>query len=228
MAAGMGTRLAPLTESVPKPLVRVQGQRMIDSVIQAGLSSGIEDIVIVRGYKARMFDVLLDDYPMVRFVENDRYASANNIYSMLLVADLIGNSYVAEADLVLSNPRLLASRQSYSNYLGVPCEHTDDWAFETRDEGGLRRITRLLPHGGDGVAHMFGISYWTPEDARLLRPELESAFNSAHGNELYFEQVALDRYACNHRVYVRECSFDDIREIDTYDELCGADPSYLP
>ena len=227
MAAGYGSRMSQVTKAVPKPLVRINGKRIIDTVIDAALAAGIDDIVVVRGYMKDRFDELLVDYPMIRFVDNPLYDVANNISSMLAVADLLPNSYVAEADLVLANPSIIAPTQSVSNYLGVPCAHTDDWAFETSDGDGLRRITGLRPNGGDNLCHMFGISYWAPKDGRLLASEIREAFDSEGGHDLYFEQVPLERYAKNHRVYVRECSFDDICEIDTFEELCAIDPSYL-
>ena len=226
MAAGFGSRMSQVTAHIPKPLVRVNGTRLIDTVLDAALAAGIEDIVVVRGYMADAFDELLADYPMVRFVDNKLYDQANNISSVLAVADLLGNAYVAEADLLLSNPALIAPTQSVSNYLGVPCAHTDDWAFRTSNENGRRLIEEVLPGGGDDLCHMYGISYWTPEDAALLANELHEAFDAPGGHDLYFEQVPLERYARNHKVYVRECTFDDICEIDTFDELCELDPSW--
>ena len=59
IAAGFGTRLAPITFNTPKPLVRVHGIRIIDRLIDACLESGISEIYIVRGYLAELFDQLL-------------------------------------------------------------------------------------------------------------------------------------------------------------------------
>lgn len=226
MAAGLGSRLAPITNVTPKPLVRVNGRRMVDGTIQAALDAGIRDIVVVRGYKAQAFDVLAQDYPQVRFVENPDYATANNILSVLLVRDLLANAYLAEADLVLSNPALITPTQHQSNYIGVPCAHTDDWAFATQATPQGRRIERVLPQGGDNVCHMFGISFWLEHDARLLAHELPQAIAAPGGRELYFEDVVLGKYGSNHEVYVRECSFNDIVEIDTVQDLVAADPSW--
>lgn len=226
MAAGFGSRMVPVTLYTPKPLVRVNGRRIIDTVIDAALAASIDDIVIVRGYKGDAFNELLDSYPMIRFVDNPLYDKANNISSVLAVADLLSNSYLAEADLFLRNPALIEPYQWQSNYLGVPCSHTDDWAFGCKQTEHGKLISKLFPTGGDDVCHMFGISYWTSEDASLLREELQEAFSSEGGCNLYFEQVPLERYAENHRVYVRECSFEDICEIDSFDELCVLDPSY--
>lgn len=226
MAAGLGSRLSPITDTTPKPLVRVNGKRMIDRTIEAAIAAGIEDIVVVRGYKAEMFDELLEDYPQIRFVENPDYAVGNNVLSVRLVKELLPNAYVAEADLVLSNPALIEPTQEHSNYLGVPCAHTDDWAFETRTTPQGRLIERVLSNGGDSLCHMFGISFWTEHDAALLADELDQAVQVPGGTDFYFEDVVLDMFGDNHEVYVRECTFDDIAEIDTLEDLIAMDPSW--
>ena len=56
LAAGFGLRLAPITLNTPKPLVRVNGQRIIDGLIDACLEAGVEEIIIVRGYLGGLFD----------------------------------------------------------------------------------------------------------------------------------------------------------------------------
>ena len=56
IAAGFGSRLVPLTFNTPKPLVRVHGKRMIDTLIDACLEAGINEIYIVRGYLSEQFD----------------------------------------------------------------------------------------------------------------------------------------------------------------------------
>ena len=70
IAAGFGSRMVPITLNTPKPLVRVHGQRIIDSLIDACLGAGIEEIYIVRGYLSEQFDQLLYKYPMIKFLEN--------------------------------------------------------------------------------------------------------------------------------------------------------------
>ena len=133
IAAGFGSRLVPITLNTPKPLVRVNGKRMIDTLLDAVIDAGIEEIYIVRGYLGEQFDQLLYKYPNIKFIENPYYNEANNISSAFLVRHLMQNAYVLEADLVLSNPKLITKYQYISNYLGVPTDYTDDWCFETKN-----------------------------------------------------------------------------------------------
>ena len=101
IAAGFGSRLVPITLNTPKPLVRVKGVRIIDTLLDAVIAAGIEEIIIVRGYLAEQFDQLKYKYPMVKFVENPLYNEANNISSVMCIRYLLSNAYILEADLLL-------------------------------------------------------------------------------------------------------------------------------
>lgn len=109
IAAGFGSRMAPITLNTPKPLVRVHGKRIIDGLIDACLAVGITEIYIVRGYLAEQFDQLLYKYPMIRFLENPSYNEANNISSAMCARYMFSNAYVFEADLLINNPGIIKS-----------------------------------------------------------------------------------------------------------------------
>ena len=221
IAAGFGSRLVPITLNTPKPLVRVKGVRIIDTLLDAVIAAGIEEIIIVRGYLAEQFDQLKYKYPMVKFVENPLYNEANNISSVMCIRYLLSNAYILEADLLLSNPKLITKYQYCSNYLGVPTDKTDDWCFYMDGD----RIKRIGV-GGVDCYHMFGISYWSEDDGKKLCNHVEQVYNSPGGKERYWDQVALGEYIKEYNIGVRECTFDDIVEIDTFRELKELDPVY--
>ena len=221
IAAGFGARLVPLTLNTPKPLVRVKGTRMIDTLLDAVVAAGIEEIIIVRGYLGEQFDQLRYKYPNIKFVENPFYNEANNISSALLVRDLLQNAYVLEADLVLSNPALITKYQYTSNYLGVPTDLTDDWCFETKN-----RVITKVKVGGNNCHHMFGISYWTEEAGAKLCDDIKKVYEMPGGKERYWDQVPLEYCLRNYTVEVRECTFNDIVEIDSFADLKKIDPAY--
>ena len=221
IAAGFGSRLAPITFNTPKPLVRVQGKRIIDSLLDAVTAQGIEEIYIVRGYLGEQFDQLLYKYPTIKFIENPVYNEANNISSAYCASYLLKNAYVMEADLLLYNPKLIKKYQYQSNYLAVPVEATDDWCFQT-ENGKIKKLTI----GGVNCYHMFGISYWTEQDGAKLVGDIKDVYEAPGGKERYWDQVALEYHKDHYSVAVRECSFDDIVEIDTFNELKKIDKTY--
>lgn len=221
IAAGFGSRLVPITLNTPKPLVRVKGVRMIDTQLDAVIAAGIEEIYIVRGYLGEQFDQLLYKYPMIKFIDNHLYNEANNISSAMCARHLLQNAYVMEADLVLYNPNLICKYQYTSNYLGVPVESTDDWCFETKN-----RIITKLKVGGTNCHHVYGISYWTAEDGAKLAEDIKYVYEMPGGKERYWDQVALEYCLQNYKVEVRNCTFEDIIEIDSFNDLKTLDSSY--
>ena len=221
IAAGFGSRLVPITLNTPKPLVRVKGVRMIDTLLDAVVAAGIEEIIIVRGYLGEQFDQLLYKYPNIKFIENPLYNEANNISSALLARDLLQNAYVLEADLYLSNTNLITKYQYTSNYLGVYTDYTDDWCFETKN-----KVITKVKVGGNNCHHMFGISYWNAEAGAKLYNDIKKVYEMPGGKERYWDQVSLEYCLPNYTVEVRECTFDDIVEIDSFADLKKIDPAY--
>jgi len=222
LAAGFGSRMVPLTFNTPKPLVRVHGTRMIDTLLDAVVAAGIPEIIVVRGYLGEQFDQLLYKYPMIKFMENPMYNEANNISSAMVARYLFQNAYVLEADLVLSNPSLIRKYEYSSNFLGIPVERTDDWCLYTDKNGYI--VEQCV--GGQDCYQMIGISYWDAESGAKLANDLETVFRSPGGKERYWEQVALLYKKENYKVAVRECKFEDIVEIDSYSELKQIDSLY--
>ena len=221
LAAGFGSRMVPITLNTPKPLVRVNGKRIIDTLIDACLKAGIEEIYIVRGYLWEQFDQLLYKYPMIKFIDNHIYDKANNISSALLAKNLFENAYVLEADLYLSNPDIIKKFHNQSNFLAIKKEKTDDWCFEVKD--GIITEEKV---GGENCWQMVGISFWTEEYGKQLTADIERIYHQTNGDQSYWEQVPLVYCKNRYQVAVRECFDEDIVEIDTFDELKALDPSY--
>ncbi len=223
IAAGFGSRLVPITFNTPKPLVRVHGVRIIDRLIDACLEAGIDEIYVVRGYLAEIFDQLLYKYPMIKFLENPVYNEANNISSSLVARYLLSNAYVFEADLLISNPKIIKKYHYTSDFLAIKKDRSDDWCFKVKD--GI--ITEEMVGGeGDDIWQMVGISYWNEADGHKLSQDIADVYASPGGKERYWEQVPLKYRKEHYRVEVSPCKDEDIVEIDTFNELKAIDKTY--
>ena len=176
----------------------------------------------MRGYLAEQFDQLLYKYPNIRFVENPVYNEANNISSAVCVRYLLQNAYVLEADLFLRNKHLIRKYEYETNILGIPVDRTDDWCLMTDSSGVVTEETV----GGLNCHQMVGISYWSSDDGVKLAYDLDEVYRSPGGKERYWEQVPMVYKKDNYRVHVRECAFEDITEIDTFNELKKIDKLY--
>ena len=223
IAAGFGTRLVPITFNTPKPLVRVHGVRIIDHLIDACLEAGIEEIYIVRGYLGELFDQLLYKYPMVKFLENPVFNEANNISSSLVARYLLSNAYVFEADLLISNPKIIKKYHYTSDFLGIKKSRSDDWCFRVKD--GII-VEEKVGGEGDDIWQMVGISYWNEADGHKLSQDIQDVYSSPGGKERYWEQVPLVYKKEHYAVEIRECHDEDITEIDTFNELKAIDKTY--
>lgn len=221
VAAGFGSRLVPITLNTPKPLIRVQGERIIDTLLDAVVKAGIEEIIIVRGYLSEQFDQLLYKYPNIKFLENPAYNEGNNIASLICARYFLENSYILESDIILKNPNLITKYQYQSNYCGVPCDRTDDWCFTVDKD----RITGVQV-GGLNTYQMVGISYWTKNDGKKLSECLKKVYEAPGGKERYWDTVPLNYCKNDFDLVVRKCSFEDYIEIDTFNELKAVDSTY--
>ena len=223
IAAGFGSRLVPITFNTPKPLVRVHGVRIIDHLIDACIQAGIEEIYIVRGYLAELFDQLLYKYPMLKFLENPVYNEANNISSALVARYMLSNAYVFEADLLLSNPKIIKKYHYTSDFLAIKKERSDDWCFKVKDG-----IIQQQTVGGEGedIWQMVGISYWNEADGHKLSQDIADVYATPGGKERYWEQVPLNYRKEHYQVEVAPCVDEDIVEIDTFKELKAIDKTY--
>ncbi len=222
LAAGFGSRLAPVTLNTPKPLVRVHGKRLIDTLLDAVVKAGIPEIVLVRGYLGEQFEQLLHKYPQIKFVDNPMFNESNNISSAYCVKDLFKNAYVLESDLLLKNENLIRKYEYESNFLGCKVEVTDDWCFHVDGNGTI--ISQNV--GGKNCHQMIGISYWSAEDGERLEKDLEEVYFSPGGKERYWEQTALLYKKENYKIQIRECNLNDVVEIDTFNELKKIDKTY--
>lgn len=85
LAAGFGSRLAPITDTVPKSLVPVNGKPILFKQIENLLENGISDITIISGYKADILEKAVhENWPEIQVVESVDYATTNNMYSACL------------------------------------------------------------------------------------------------------------------------------------------------
>ena len=218
LAAGRGSRLAPLTDTMPKPLVPVNGTPIIATILDALNDAGISSITIVRGYCGEAFDALHTKYPHLQFIDNPDWATANNISSIALAggAGLLEDSYVIEGDLYVANPAIITPTQERTNYIAFPVTATDDWCFDSNADGKITHIDTASDHP---CHQMLGLSYWTVADGARLAACANELYAEEPYRQLYWDEIILKYHPRECDVYIRECTRTDVWEIDTVEEL---------
>lgn len=222
MAAGLGTRLRPITYQTPKPLIRINDKMIIETIIDALYLNDISNIYLIRGYMGECFDVLYEKYPKIKMLNNLAFDQGNNILSACLAGNLISNAFVMPADIWINNPEIFNRNQEHSNVLGYPVSKTDDWCIETDING---RIIRLSP-GGQNCYKDTGIFYWNTNDGRRLSHYIQQVCRERENWEKYWSSVPFKSHSKYFDSYIRKCSSTDVIEIDTVDELIKLDSSY--
>lgn len=224
LAAGFGSRMVPITLNTPKPLVRVHGRRIIETLIDAVLAAGIEEIYIVRGYLGEQFELLQKKYPMIRLIDNPEYDGTGTISSFYYARKLLANAYVLESDLVVQNPGVIKRYHYSSDFLGTKISETEDWYFKTREDG---TITEIGVGGkGNNCYKLIGISYWNEVDGKKLARDIQEAYEGSGGKKLPMSYVPFRVYKDNYNISIMPCEGNDVTEIDTFAELQQFDSLY--
>ena len=216
MAAGKGERLLPLTNKTPKPLIEVNGRRMIETVIEALRENGISEIYIVVGYLKEQFGYLVEKYPGIRLIENPYYETSNNISSLYAARDHLEECIILDGDQIIYDPSILGPDFVRSGYSAAWTEEeTTEWLLTV--ENGI--VTSCSRNGGKRGWQLYSISRWTAEDGDRLRRHLELEFEHNGNHGIYWDDVPLFCYPREYQLGIRPIRKSDVVEIDSIEEL---------
>ena len=199
LAAGLGTRLRPMTENTPKALVKVNQKPLVEYQIEFLKERGIDEII----------DYLKEKYG-VRLVFNDKYADYNNFYSLYLVKEDLANSYVIDADNYLFKNmfRNNLERSTYFSVYREDCEN--EWFLVYGDD---YKVQDIIVDSKAGRI-LSGVSFWDAPTAEKIVGFIDKAYASGEFVDLYWDNMVKDNIK-ELDVYVEELEGNSIYEIDS-------------
>ena len=222
MAAGTASRFVPLSAEIPKGLLEVKGEILIERQIRQLQEAGINDITIVVGYKAEMFQYLTDKFG-VSLVFNEDFNRYNNTSSVIRVLDKLGDTYICSSDnyfpenVFLENPQ-----ESYYSALYVKGD-TKEYCLQTDDKDNITSVSI----GGADSWYMIGHVYFSKPFSDSFKTILAKEYEKPATRQGYWEDVYIKYLNQLPMMKIHRYSENDIYEFDSIDELREFDSSYI-
>lgn len=213
LAAGMGTRLRPITLETPKSLIVVNKKPLLERQIEFLKEKGIDDIIIVIGYLPEKFEYLKEKYG-VKLIHNDKYELYNNIYTMYLVRDYLNDSYVIDADVYIAKNFIEKNPKSSAYFSAYKKGFKGEWKLHFDED---LKVNNIEVADGEGYI-LSGVSYWSHKDTFKIVTKLEDIVEKGEFKNLYWDDIIRNNIA-KLDVQVKKISEDSIYEIDNLEEL---------
>lgn len=223
LAAGLGNRMRPVTLVTPKPLVKVNGIRMIDTVIDALHKNGIYEIYVVVGHLKEQFEKWAAIYSGITIIENPYFKECNNISSLYVAREYLEDAIILYGDQIIHNKSILFKEFEKSGYNSIWIENdTDEWVQQVENH----RVVSCSKTGGNYGWQLYSVSRWNKDDAKKLKRYLEIEFEIKKNRNIYWDELALFLYKEEFNLDVYPMNKNDVKEIDSLNELIEIDAFY--
>lgn len=231
LAAGVGSRLRPLTDDRPKALVPVGGRPVIAHALDALGACGVTSVVVVLGHARQALAAFLAGRPglTVRCVDNPAYSTTNTLASLACAAPAVdGDFLLLDGDLVFE-PAVLERLPGRGARLAIDRGRPlDDDAVKVALAAGGRitAVGKRLPPGTRPAAESIGLGYFDRATAEVLLPLSRRMLAEGWGHAYYeaaFQRL-LDRGAPLEAADVTGLRWV---EIDDHDDLRRAESAFV-
>lgn len=220
LAAGLSSRLAPISFEKPKGLLTVRGEILIERQIRQLKAVGIDDITVVVGYLKEQFFYLEEKFG-VKLVINEDYWKYNNTSSVSLILDRLSNTYLCSSDnYFIENP---FSTYEYRSYYSAEYSagKTEEYCLTTDKDGLITGVSV----GGENSWYMIGHVYFDRSFSQKFVKLFQKDYARADMKEKLWEDFYID-HLDTLKLYIRE-NKGNIFEFDSVEELRQFDPNSL-
>ena len=195
LAAGMAKRLRPLTDERPKCLLKVGERTLLQRTVDAMLAAGINELVVVTGYRANMIrDFLTEMYPKltIHFIDNPDYAHNNNIFSLWLTRPYTdGRDFLLMDSDILCDPAIIPTVINVGDSALALNRHElgeEEMKVVADAEGRITEISKTC-RPEDAAGESVGIERMTPDYSTALFRELEQMIEREGLIDIFYERA---------------------------------------
>ncbi len=210
LAAGYGMRMVPINTEIPKGLIEVHGEILIERLIRHLKEAGVSEIYIVTGFMKEQYEYLIDEFG-VKLLVNPLYGEKNNYHSLWTARRYLKNAYVLPCDIWFSeNP--FRRYETYSWYMLTDADSSGSIMKFTR----TFEIKKVNPRQMRG-SRMAGVSFLRRAEAEFVRNKLDEMEQNSFFSDAIWEEALPEKGG--EALYARVVPDRLVREIDTYEQL---------
>ncbi len=195
LAAGVGSRIRPLTDNCPKSLLKINGKTILEMMLSHIQACGINEVVFVLGYlQNQIKDYVKIQFPdlIVQFITNEKYEVTNTGYSLMLTKDFVQDSTFIKFDAdVVFDINILTSliASEYDNCLCIDKNinlDAEEIKVIIKDDNRVVKASKTV-NPVDAIGESIGIEKISGETACTLFNELELMMKDEQYHQEYYE-----------------------------------------
>ena len=209
LAAGFGMRMVPINTEIPKGLMEVKEEVLIERMIRHLHEVGITDIQVVVGFMKERYEYLIDEF-QVKLVVNSEYQVKNNLHSLSKVKSSLDKTYIIPCD-IWSEENPFSDFEPYSWYMV-----TNEQSIESTVRVNRKRELVMIDETEEGN-QMIGLCYVMGEEAKLVQEKLQEFANKPSYDHEFWECTLQDKNKWI--IPSKVVGSEQIIEINTYEQL---------
>ncbi len=209
LAAGFGMRMVPINTEIPKGLMEVKGEVLIERMIRHLHEVGITDIQVVVGFMKERYEYLIDEF-QVKLVVNSEYQVKNNLHSLSKVKSSLDKTYIIPCD-IWSEENPFSDFEPYSWYMV-----SEEMSVESTVRVNRKRELVMIDETEEGN-QMIGLSYLMGEEATLVQEKLQEFSKKASYDHEFWECTLQNKNKWN--IPSKVVNSKQLIEINTYEQL---------
>lgn len=217
----MAKRLRPLTDTMPKCLLKVGGRTLLERTVEAMRQAGISEFVVVTGYRADMirdFLTAYDESLSFTFLHNADYEHNNNIYSLWMAGEVVrGKDFLLmDSDIFCDPAAVVRIAQEPESALAVNRHECGEEEMKVVVDGDMR-ITEISKtcSPADAMGESVGIEKITADYSEALYKELDQMILEEELIDIFYERAFERLIPQGHTFRVVDTSSYFSYEIDT-------------